>query len=161
MAKEQLTTRKELRYGGYHAIAVEAYSAGANQSSIYGAYLKHIRITPECEAEQDPALEIKQAQLRPVERKNCKYPSRKCRLFAINEGKGIYIQPRCTKSSPPQTPRSGDITNYSFVLISDDCEKMNECITELENQLGLKERVPTMGYSDDEIQCFIDSQLMR
>lgn len=148
MANEKLTLRKELRYGGYHAIAIEAYSKGANQSSIYEVYLKHIRTAPDCEPE-------------PVDKSGCNCPGRICRLFAVNTGKGIYIRPRGTNSSPPQTPKSGDITNYSFVLVTNDCEKMNECITELENQLGLKERVPTMSYGDDEIRGFIDSQLMR
>lgn len=161
MANEKLTLRKELRYGGYHAIAVEAYSKGANQSSIYDVYLKHIRTAPDCDSEQDPALEIKQLQSEPVDKSSCNCPGRICRLFAVNTGKGIYIQPRGTNSSPPQTPKSGDITNYSFVLVTNDCEKMNECITELENELDLTERVPTMIYSDDEIQDFIDSQLIR
>lgn len=160
MAQEQLKTRKELRYGGYHAIAVEAYSKGVNQASIYKTYLEHIRNAPDCEAEKEPAIEIKQLQRRPIEG-DCNCPSHTCRIFAVNEGKGIYIRPRGTNLSPPQTPKSGDITNYSFVLITDDCKKMNECIAELENQLGLKERVPTRGYHKDEIRRLIDSQLIR
>lgn len=154
MVKEQLNTRKELRHGRYHAIAVEAYSEGFNQTNICKSYLEMFRDNPEPEMAREFAAEIDGHN-----KKACKCPSHRCHLFATNAGDGIYIQPENWQAIPPDCAQENGITNYSFVLISDGCKQMDECVTELENGLGLKERNPCMGYRDDEVRRLVESRL--
>ena len=154
MANEKLTLRKELRHGGYHAIAVEAYSEGFNQTNICKSYFELLRDNPVPETAREFAVEINDQK-----KGTCKWPSHRCHLFATNAGDGVYIQPGNKLSEHPDGTKRSGITNYSFVLITDGCKQMDECITELENGLGLRERKPRMGYRDDEIRWLIQSRL--
>jgi hypothetical protein len=149
-----LMTRRRLMYGGYCAIAVEACGEGLHQTNICKSYLERIRERLEFGTRRELAVEINDRRKRP-----CKRPDCRCQLFATNAGEGIYVQPSDKPSKHSDGSKQDSITNYSFVLITDGCRQMDGCITELENELGLREKKTCMGYRDHEIRWLIDTRL--
>jgi hypothetical protein len=144
-------------YAGYRAIAVDAYKEGRIQANLYQIYLSQLRALPWCECEKAPVLELR---LVSPEYSRRKCPRHRCQLFAVNGGRGIYIPPSNNPLRSTSKPiRYNDSTNYSFVLASDGCERMDDCISQLENEIGLKERELFLGYSDTEIRFLIRSNL--
>jgi hypothetical protein len=149
-----LMTRRKLTYGEYRAIAVDAIGIDLGQFSLRQVY-SQLRTSQRCEAQKKPALRL---QLRRYGNGKCKYQGHTCRLFAVNSGRGIRtVLPKSTSSLP--TPSShNNIANYSFVLVTNGCEEMDNCITQMEDELGLKEMQTPFGYNDYEIRKLIQTR---
>jgi len=150
--------RKELAYAGFRAIAVDTYKEGHTEANLYRLYLSELRLSPLCECENAPALKL---QLSSPESGGPRRAGRLCRLFAINGGRGIYM-PTSPNSmgSTAKRHRHNDSTNYSFVLVTNGCDRMDDCMAQLEAALGLEEGENCLGYDDEEVRWLIQTRLI-
>ena len=128
-------TRKELTHDGYRAIAVNAIGEKVDQSGLRQTY-SQLRTSQYCEARKEPSLRL---EVRCVGNSKCEYQGRTCRLFAVNGGKKIPMAPPNAAQAPPTSSKQNNMANYSFVLVTNDCELMDDCVTQIEDQLGLME----------------------
>ena len=148
-------TRKRLTFSGYRAVRVDACGEGPNQANVYHVY-SHLRMSCYSKAKQKLLLGD---DLKCAGNGRCEYQDRICRLFAINSGKGIPRVPLDIRSSPPSSSEQNKMVDYSFVLVTNGCELMDDCITQMEDELRLSEKEIPLGYNDEEIRWLIQSRM--
>jgi hypothetical protein len=147
-------TRRKLTYGKYCAIVANTSGGEIDQTNLRQVY-SLLRTSQYCNAKEklDPRFELRCDAIN-----EGRYQGHTCQLFAVNGGKGISAAHLDASSGPPISFKQ-KMANYSLVLVTNGCELMDNCITQMEDELGFMENNHAFGYSDDEIRHIIETRL--